>query len=83
MLVNPYDTEAVAAAIHRALEMPEEEQRARMKAMRGWIRTHNVYRWAQALCGADYSRNADQVASVAPARTSYPHAEHFSAAAWD
>jgi trehalose 6-phosphate synthase len=83
MLVNPYDTEAVAAAIHRALEMPEEEQRARMKAIRGWIRTHNVYRWAQALCGADYSRNADQVASVAPAQTSYPHAEHFSAAAWD
>ena len=33
LLVNPYDTEAVAAAIARALAMPLEERRARHKAL--------------------------------------------------
>ena len=33
LLVNPYDTEAVAAAINRALAMPLEERRERHEAM--------------------------------------------------
>ena len=44
--INPYDTERLAAAIHRALEMPPEERRARMSRMRAYIREHNIYRWA-------------------------------------
>jgi len=44
--VNPYDTEALADAIHRALEMPPEERRARMARMRSYLREHNIYRWA-------------------------------------
>jgi trehalose 6-phosphate synthase len=44
--VNPYDTEELADAIHRALEMSPEEKRARMARMRGYLREHNVYRWA-------------------------------------
>jgi len=44
--VNPYDTEALAEAIHRALEMPPEERRARMSRMRAYVREHNIYRWA-------------------------------------
>jgi trehalose 6-phosphate synthase/phosphatase len=31
LLVNPFDTEAIAAAIHQALTMPAAERRARMK----------------------------------------------------
>jgi trehalose 6-phosphate synthase len=46
LLVNPYDTEGLADAIHRALAMPPEEKRARMARMRSYIREHNVYRWA-------------------------------------
>jgi trehalose 6-phosphate synthase len=44
--VNPYDTEALADAIHYALDMGPEERRARMVRMRATIREHNIYRWA-------------------------------------
>ena len=37
LLVNPYDTGAVAAAIDQALRMPAAEQRARMSALRGRV----------------------------------------------
>jgi alpha,alpha-trehalose-phosphate synthase [UDP-forming] len=46
LLVNPYDVQQVAGAIHRALEMPEEEQIMRMQRMRQNVREHNVFRWA-------------------------------------
>ena len=44
--INPYDTEALAESIHRALEMPPEQRRARMSRMRAYVREHNIYRWA-------------------------------------
>jgi alpha,alpha-trehalose-phosphate synthase [UDP-forming] len=46
LLVNPYDISQVAEAVHRALEMSEEEQSMRMRRMRHNVREHNVYRWA-------------------------------------
>jgi alpha,alpha-trehalose-phosphate synthase [UDP-forming] len=46
LLVNPYDVQQLAGAILRALEMPEEEQTARMQRMRNTVRERNVYRWA-------------------------------------
>jgi len=46
LLVNPYDVRQLAGAIHRALQMPTEEQTARMRRMRNTVREHNVYRWA-------------------------------------
>jgi len=46
LVVNPYDTEEVASAIHRALEMPPEQSRLRMSRMRAVVKEHNIYRWA-------------------------------------
>jgi trehalose-6-phosphate synthase len=46
LVVNPYDIDQCAAALHRALTMPPVEQRARMRNMRALIREFNVYRWA-------------------------------------
>jgi alpha,alpha-trehalose-phosphate synthase [UDP-forming] len=46
LLVNPYDVQQVAGAIHRALEMPTEEQVTRMQHMRANVREYNIYRWA-------------------------------------
>ncbi len=46
LLVNPYDTQQLAAAIQRALEMPAGEQSPRMQRMRNTVRERNVYRWA-------------------------------------
>ena len=46
LIVNPYDADQCAAALHTALQMPHDEQRARIRLMRGLIREFNVYRWA-------------------------------------
>jgi trehalose 6-phosphate synthase len=46
IIINPYDTDQCAAALHLALTMPAGEQRTRMRLMRGLIREFNVYRWA-------------------------------------
>jgi len=46
LVVNPYDLEEASAAMARALAMPPEEQRERMRAMRAFLAEFNVYRWA-------------------------------------
>ena len=46
LLVNPYDSQQLAGAIGRALEMSDEEQAERMGRMRQHVREHNIYRWA-------------------------------------
>ena len=46
LIVNPYNTEEVAAAMYKALTMPRSEQRERMKKMRERVKNYNVYRWA-------------------------------------
>jgi trehalose 6-phosphate synthase len=46
LIVNPYDADQCAAALHLALTMGPEEQRARMRLMRGLVSEFNVYRWA-------------------------------------
>jgi trehalose 6-phosphate synthase len=46
LIINPYDVHGMATAINRALSMPPEEQRERVRLMRTHIRERNVYRWA-------------------------------------
>jgi trehalose-6-phosphate synthase len=46
LIVNPYHVEQTAEALHRALTMPDYEQRERMRSMRTLVRDFNVYRWA-------------------------------------
>ena len=46
LVVNPYDTGAMAEALFLALTMPIEEQRERMRRMREVVRSNNVFRWA-------------------------------------
>ena len=46
LIVNPYDTDECASALHVALTMPGTEQRTRMRLMRGLIQDFNVFRWA-------------------------------------
>jgi trehalose-6-phosphate synthase len=52
VLVNPMATEQMADALAQALEMPEEEQAERMRAMRDAVRENNVYRWASRIINA-------------------------------
>jgi trehalose 6-phosphate synthase len=55
LIVNPYDIDALADAIHSAIEMAPRERSARMRRMRQVVAEHNVYRWAgnliSELCG--------------------------------
>jgi trehalose 6-phosphate synthase len=46
LIVNPYNSDQCAAALDMALKMPTDEQRNRMRSMRGHIQEYNVYRWA-------------------------------------
>ncbi|MDP3761341.1 MAG: alpha,alpha-trehalose-phosphate synthase (UDP-forming) [Ramlibacter sp.] len=45
LLVNPYDTEATASAIHLALQMPLEERRERHEALIKTMRRFDVHWW--------------------------------------
>lgn len=45
VLVNPYDTEGLAGAIHLALQMPLEERRARHAALLECCRRTDVHWW--------------------------------------
>ncbi len=47
ILVNPNNTEMVADGIRDALEMPEREQKERMRAMQERISTYTIHRWAE------------------------------------
>jgi trehalose 6-phosphate synthase len=65
LVVNPYDIEESSAALAVALEMPEDEQRARMRAMRGLVAEYNVYRWAgRMLLDASRLRRREQLAGM-------------------
>ena len=46
LIVNPYDSDQCAAALHLALTMSANEQRDRMRLMRGLVAEFNVFRWA-------------------------------------
>jgi trehalose 6-phosphate synthase/phosphatase len=44
--VNPYDVEATAEGCYRALQMTEEERRARLRPLRARVQAYDVHRWA-------------------------------------
>ena len=45
LTVNPFDVEGQADALYAALTMPLEERRARLEAIRGHVRGHDVAEW--------------------------------------
>jgi trehalose 6-phosphate synthase len=45
--VNPFDVAGQADAIHHALEMPAEERRERLTAIRSWVRDHDLAAWIE------------------------------------
>lgn len=46
IIVNPYDIEEMADAIHLSLTMEPHERSERMRRMHAFVREHNIYRWA-------------------------------------
>jgi trehalose-6-phosphate synthase/Kef-type K+ transport system membrane component KefB len=46
VIINPYDIDAFATALARAIDMPSDEQVSRMLAMRKVVAGRNVFNWA-------------------------------------
>jgi trehalose 6-phosphate synthase len=46
LIINPYDVEGFADALARAIVMPREERRLRMRAQRRVVAGRNVFGWA-------------------------------------
>jgi trehalose-6-phosphate synthase len=55
LIINPYDDESLSQCLLRALNMNEDEQRARMESMREHVKSHNIFAWAAEILG-DASR---------------------------
>ncbi|MEO7457332.1 MAG: trehalose-6-phosphate synthase [Gemmatimonadaceae bacterium] len=69
LIVNPYDADECAAALHTALTMPLRARRARMQLMRGLLQEFNVYRWAgRMLLDAARRRRRDRFSGQALVR---------------
>ncbi|HXV85194.1 MAG TPA: trehalose-phosphatase, partial [Gemmatimonadales bacterium] len=88
LIVNPFDIDAVADALHEALAMPPAERRARMTALMDRVHRSDVHAWSagllQAARVASTARHqappspVDQVARrLAPWLTQRPHLALF------
>jgi trehalose 6-phosphate synthase len=60
LLVNPYDIEGVADAIHQAYTMSPNERRERMRSLRHTIRRNDVYRWVASFLEAGIAEDMRQ-----------------------
>ena len=62
VLVNPFDIDGMAEALHLALTMPPEERRSRMAALRDRVQARDVMAWAEGFLDAaeSASRRARQ-----------------------
>ena len=69
ILINPYDTEGLADAIRQALEMPLEERRRRMQALRASVQRQDIHHWVEGcLTDAGFMRRRDAVSTLKEGR---------------
>ena len=73
IVVNPYDINAVADGIHRALSMAVDERRPRMETLRRRVRKHDIHAWAGGFLEAlDEVRSVDRRSAVSPPGAGLP-----------
>ena len=66
LIINPYDAHATGESLHAALVMPDAEQHERMRLMRAYVSSRNVYRWAgQMLLDASRIRKKQRILEMA------------------
>jgi trehalose-6-phosphate synthase len=70
--VNPFCSDEIAEAIHRALQMDRVERAERMRSLRAIVREKNVYAWA--------SRVVRAVSEIRQRSAAWPDAEVFALA---
>ncbi len=64
LIINPYDTEEFADAIHRALDMDPAERRQRMRGLAQRVEEFNIYRWAAELLSAITATKDGEIAAI-------------------
>ena len=70
LLVNPFDIDAVAEALHRALGMSDDERRARMFALRHRVRANDVHLWVDRFVeAAELAADRSRAGVASPADT--------------
>jgi len=75
LLVNPYDVEGVAEAIHRAVTMGLGERRARMHKLKRFVREFDIFWWVDAFLKAAIAKDLSNF----PVPEEYvPHVETIS-----
>jgi alpha,alpha-trehalose-phosphate synthase [UDP-forming] len=57
LMVNPYDREGTADAIHQAFTMEHSEKRRRMRKLRDSVRRQNIFRWVDSFLEAGIARH--------------------------
>jgi trehalose 6-phosphate synthase len=72
LLVNPYDVEGVADAIHKAFTMPRDEVKHRMQAMRKTIRATDVKWWVETFLKAALGHDLGEDSSLEVYRPTPP-----------
>jgi trehalose 6-phosphate synthase len=73
LIVNPYDPEGVAEAIHQGLEMDRTERRMRMQRMRSRVMDHNIYRWAASILTDLHELRMENPGPTEPSHTQPAH----------
>jgi len=63
-LVNPYDMEGIAKAMHRALYWEKDECRTHMSKLRDHIRRNNIFWWVDSFLQAGFSKSLDDFPEV-------------------
>lgn len=64
LLVNPYNREATARALHRALRMKPAERAARMSALRSEVQAHDVFWWSDSFLAAALREPRDEMSGL-------------------
>ena len=77
LLVNPYDVEGVADAIHHAFTMPKDEAKARMMRMRDTIRRTDVGWWVETFLKAAFDEDLGESSAVEFYRPQLPEGFSF------
>jgi trehalose 6-phosphate synthase len=64
LLVNPYNREATARALDRALRMKPAERASRMEALRSEVQLHDVFWWSDSFLTAALGEPRDEMSGL-------------------
>ena len=64
LLVNPFDIEGVADALHQAFYMPSDERHRRMQQLRASVKEYDIYWWVDSFLQAAIAKDLQSFPKV-------------------